>query len=113
VATIAGAAAAIAAGSIGLARAVAVRWSLAGIRVGSGVVLGVAALALLAGGSVARDIALAPVLLEIGVLATTGAAVWFGIAILRRLGAGAAVERGWASLGAALLLVLAAFIALD
>jgi hypothetical protein len=110
---VAGSAGATAAGIIGLRRSVSPGLAAAAVRVGSGVLLGAMATGLLGGIVVLRDAGALWVALDIGILAAAFAAFILGFAALRSLRARPGFVRAWATAGAAVLLILALFIALD
>jgi hypothetical protein len=82
-------------------------------RIASGVVLGLAGLGLFAGTVAARDAGMLWLVLDIGLVLLGAVIVITGFAALREMHARSTVVRGWATLGAALLLILALFIGLD
>jgi hypothetical protein len=82
-------------------------------RITSGVVLGLAGLGLFAGTVAARDAGLLWLVLDIGLILLGATIVVTGFAALREMHARSALVRGWATVGAALLLILALFISLD
>lgn len=82
-------------------------------RVGMGVALGMAVVGLFAGLAALRDAGLAWLVLDAVVLGASGLVVGVGLWVLREMQARSEVVRGWATVGAALLLVLALFIGLD
>jgi tellurite resistance protein TerC len=108
-----GSAVALAGGILAVRRRAAGRPAFAAIRIGAGVLLGTAAMALLAGIALLRDLDAAWLALDIAILAAATVAVVLGLAGLRALHARSTLVRGWATAGAAFLLVLALFIALD
>jgi hypothetical protein len=112
-AIVAGAIVAVWAGVAGLQRGVARSPSMAAIRIGSGVLLGAAATTLLAGTAVLRDANALWIELDLAILALTTGAVVLGYAGLRHLRSQPALVRAWVTAGAATLLVLALFFALD
>jgi tellurite resistance protein TerC len=85
----------------------------AALRVTSGVVLGIAVLGVLAGMAAVRDIDAGWLVLDVAVIAAATVTVALGYLRLETLRARPAVARAWATVGAALLLVLALFISLD
>jgi hypothetical protein len=104
---------ALAGGILAVRRGAAGRPAFAAIRVGAGVLLGTAVTALLAGIAILRDLDAAWLALELAILAAATVAVVLGLAGLRALHARSTFVRGWATAGAAFLLILALFIALD
>jgi hypothetical protein len=70
-------------------------------------------MALLAGIALLRDLDAAWLALDIAILAAATVAIVLGLAGLRALHARSTLVRGWATAGAAFLLVIALFIALD
>jgi hypothetical protein len=110
---VAGAAVALWAGVVGLQRGLSRAPSMAAVRIGSGVLLGMAAIGLLGGTAVLRDANALWVELDLAILAAATGAVALGYLGLRQLRAQPAVVRAWATAGAAALLVLALFFALD
>ena len=108
-----GAGALLASGVAGLRGGVSVSLAWAAVRVGSGTLLGALALGVVAlmaslGDPVARLLAL-----EAAILASAAVLVGTGYLALRSLRAQTAFARGWATAGAAFLLLLALFIVLE
>ena len=89
------------------------RASAAVVRIASGVLLGTAAISLFIGIAVLRDNGALWVALDLAVLTVAGATVIVGFVALRQIRARSALIRGWATVGVAILLLLALFIALD
>jgi tellurite resistance protein TerC len=85
----------------------------AALRVSSGVVLGIAVVGLLAGMAAVRDADAGWLVLDVAVIAAATVTVALGYLRLEALRARPAVARAWATVGAAVLLVLALFISLD
>ena len=110
---VAGSAGATAAGIIGLRRSVSPGLAAAAVRVGSGVLLGAMTLGLLGGIVALRDAGALWLALDIGILAAASAAFILGYAALRSIRARPGFVRAWATAGAAVLLILTLFIALD
>ena len=110
---IAGAGVALWAGVMGLRRGLSRAPSMAAVRIGSGVLLGVAAIGLLGGTAVLRDADALWVELDLAILAAATGGVALGYLGLRQLRAQPAVVRAWATAGAAALLMLALFFAVD
>ena len=100
-------------GVLGLRRGVAPALSGAAARIGAGVLLGMGALGLIALFAALRDLGGSWIVLDVTVLAVVGAGVLLGIAALRDLRARSSRFRGWATVGAAALLIVALFISLD
>src|SRR5262245_7542445 len=88
-----------------------VRW--AALRVTLGVALGVAAFGVLAGTAALRDADAGWLVLDVAVIAAATISVALGYLRLGALRARPAVARAWATVGGALLLVLALFMSLD
>jgi TerC family integral membrane protein len=86
-------------------------WSV--LRVSSGVLLGLGALAAFGLMAVLRDADAGWLVLDVAVLAAVVVVVLLGSVLLRRVRAQPAVARAWVTLGAATLLVLALFFSLD
>jgi hypothetical protein len=82
-------------------------------RITSGVLLGLAGLGLFAGTVAARDAGMLWLVLDVGLVLLGAAIVVAGFAALREMHARSTLVRGWATVGAALLLILALFISLD
>lgn len=82
-------------------------------RITSGVLLGLAGLGLFAGTVAARDAGILWLVLDIGLVLLGATIVVTGLAALREMHARSTLVRGWATVGAALLLILALFISLD
>jgi hypothetical protein len=82
-------------------------------RITSGVLLGLAGLGLFAGTVAARDAGMLWLVLDVGLVVLGAAIVAVGFAALREMHARSTLVRGWATVGAALLLILALFISLD
>lgn len=112
-ALLAGSAVGVGAGVVGLRRGTAPALSWAIVRVGSGVLLGSALLALLAAAVAVRDSGALWLALDIAIVVTVLATVVLGLAALRHLHARSCIVRGWVTVGAALLLVAALIVALD
>jgi len=112
-ALVAGSAGAFGAGIAGLRRGVAPRLSTAGLRIGAGVLLGAGATVLFLGLAVLRDLGALWIALDLAILAAAATAVAVGYAAMRHLEARPGLVRGWATAGAAILLILALFVALD
>jgi len=109
-----GSAVALGAGIVGLRRGAAPSsLSAAAVRIASGVLLGTAATALLAGIALLRDAGGLWIALDLAVLAAVAMGFVVGSIALRRLRARAIVARGWATAGVAILLILALFIGFD
>jgi tellurite resistance protein TerC len=89
------------------------RAAAAAVRIGSGVLLGMGATMLFLGIAVLRDGGALWIALDLAILAVAAATVVIGFFALRRLQARSALVRAWATAGAAILLILALFIALD
>jgi hypothetical protein len=83
------------------------------LRIAGGTALGMLALALLAGAAAAREAGLAWLVLDTALLGVAVLVVVSGFAALREAHARSAWVRGWVTLGAAGLLLLALFIGLD
>jgi TerC family integral membrane protein len=86
-------------------------WSV--LRVSSGVLLGLGAVAAFGLMAVLRDADAGWLVLDVAVLAAVVVVVLLGSVLLRRVRAQPAVARAWVTLGAATLLVLALFFSLD
>ena len=86
-------------------------WSV--LRVSSGVLLGLGAVAAFGLMAMLRDADAGWLVLDAAVLAAVVVVVFLGYVLLRRLRAQPAVARAWVTLGAATLLVLALFFSLD
>ena len=95
------------------ARGVVPPGAAARVRVGSGVALGMAVVGLFAGLAALRDAGLGWLVLDAVILVASGMVVGVGLLLLREMQARSAVVRGWATMGAAALLMLALFIGLD
>ena len=85
----------------------------AAARIGSGVLLGMGALGLIALAAALRDLGGSWIVLDVTVLAVVAAAILLGLAALRDVRARSSTFRGWATVGAAALLLVALFISLD
>ena len=88
-----------------------VAWSV--LRVGSGVLLGLGAVAAFGLMALLRDADAGWLVLDVAVLSAVVVVVLLGSVLLRRVRAQPAVARAWVTLGAATLLVLALFFSLD
>ena len=108
-----GAGASASAGVLGLRRGAAPAASGTAVRIGSGVLLGMGTLGLFALAAALRDHGASWIVLDVTVLAVVAAAVLMGFAVLRDVRARSSSFRGWATVGAAALLILALFISLD
>lgn len=108
-----GAGAIASAGALGLRRGVAPAASSAASRIGSGVLLGMGTLGLFALAATLRDHGGSWIVLDVTVLAVVAPGVLLGFAVLRDVRARSSSFRGWATVGAAALLILALFISLD
>ncbi len=82
-------------------------------RIASGVLFGLAGVGLFAGTVAARDAGMLWLVLDVGLVLLGAAIVVTGFAALREMHARSTLIRGWATVGAALLLILALFIGLD
>jgi hypothetical protein len=82
-------------------------------RIVAGVVLGLAGLGLFAGTVAARDAGILWLVLDAGLVLLGAVIVVTGFATLREMHARSTLVRGWATFGAALLLIMALFISLD
>jgi tellurite resistance protein TerC len=89
------------------------RATWAALRVGSGVLLGLGAVAAFAVMAALRDAGAGWIVLDAAVLTAALVVVLLGYTLLRRVRAQSAVARVWVTLGAASLLVLALFFSLD
>lgn len=83
------------------------------LRIAGGTALGLAALALLAGTAAAREAGLAWLVLDVALLVIAVIVVGSGFVALREMHARSGLVRGWATLGAAALLLLTLFLGLD
>jgi tellurite resistance protein TerC len=83
------------------------------IRIASGITFGVAAVAILAAAAAVRDDGPIWIVIDVAVVLAVVGALVLGFAGLRQARARPALVRGWATLGALVLLILALFIALD
>jgi tellurite resistance protein TerC len=110
---VAGAGAAGSAGVLGLRRGVAPALSGAAARIGAGVLLGMGALGFIALVAALRDLGGTWIVLDVALLTVVAAAVLVGFAVLRDVRARSSPFRGWATVGAAALLILALLISLD
>jgi hypothetical protein len=83
------------------------------VRIASGVLLGMGALGLFAAIVAARDAGMLWLVLDLALITVAIAVVAVGIAVLRETQARSALLRGWVTVGAAILLIVALFISLD
>ncbi len=101
------------AGVVGLRRGTSPQLSAAAVRVGSGVLLGLGTTLALAGLAFLRDADALWLAADLALLGTVAAAVAYGWVRLRNLPARPVILRGWATMGAAVLLLVALFVALE
>jgi hypothetical protein len=100
-------------GIIGLRRGSAPWLAAAGMRVGTGILLGTSMTAALAGLVALRDRELGWMALDAAILGGVAIAVALGVVAMRRLGAQGTLRRASAMAAVGMLLTLALLIALD
>ncbi len=101
------------AGVVGERRGITPALAAGAVRVGAGVLLGLGSTTLIVGLVLLRDAGLLWVAADIAILAAVAALIVVVWIRLRRLPARAVILRGWATMGAALLLIAALFVAID
>ncbi|MEO7230712.1 MAG: hypothetical protein ABIZ30_09000, partial [Candidatus Limnocylindrales bacterium] len=107
------AAAAASAGIVGLRQGHSPLLSAAAVRIGTGVLLGAAMIAVFYGIAVARDAGTWWVLLDLAIVAGAAAAMGLGYLWLRHVRARSILVRAWATGAAAILMLMGVFVAFD
>jgi len=110
---IVGSAAAASAGIVGLRQGHSPLLSAAAVRIGTGVLLGAAMIAVFYSIAVARDAGTWWVLLDLAIVAGAAAAMGLGYLWLRHVRAPSILVRAWATGAAAILMLIGVFVAFD